>query len=166
MDITAVPISPKIAKAIATLGVEAVGADVDQSTKVIETIGRKGGRAVLAKVNGELVGSYVYGDALTFPLIAKDFALTDALMSMGKTSLGSFIYLKKGLLHKGLTSELRDARDVDAITQGYEYVLVYAAATPALHAWAYREGDVPLVGFKDDYGQPALLHKLQAVTLF
>lgn len=160
MDITAVPITPKVAADIAALGAEAVDADLAQSVTNITTIGRKGGRALLAKIDGELVGSYVYGDALTFPIVAKDFAFTDALMLMGKTSLGSFIYLKKGLLRKGMTSELRAARDVDAISQGYKYVLVYAAATPALHAWAVREGDIPLADFVDDYGQPALMHKL------
>lgn len=160
MDITASAITPAIAERVANLGAATVGVNVKTLTTLITRLGRKGGRAVLAEIDGELVGSNVYGDALRFGEVSGYFGLSDEIMSWGKTFLPCFIYLRKDMLSQGMSSTIRSARDADAVKHGYEYGLVMGAPTPALHAWGVREGDTELKGFADTYGQPVFIHKL------
>jgi len=160
MDITASAITPAIAARVANLGAATVGVNAKTITTLITRLGRKGGRAVLAEIDGELVGSNVYGDALRFGEVSGHFGLSDEIMSWGRTFLPSFIYLRKDLLSQGMSSTIRSARDADAVKQGYKYGLVLGSATPAIHTWAVREGDTELKGFADMYGQPVFIHKL------
>ena len=160
MDIAAYAITPAIAERVGNLGAATVGVDAKTVAANMTRLGRKGGRAVLAEIDGELVGSTLYSDALQFREVSGHFGLSDEIMSYGKTLLPYYIYLRKDLLSKGISSKLRSARDADAVKHGYEYSLVMAAPNAALHAWGVREGDTELKGFADTYGRPIFIHKL------